>query len=152
MRILAKTCVILAVCLVATKGARAIDTSRPFVAVTVPRTPVNLGEVCGPNLNEVAAKFNARVVANVPYHISASFGGLQHQIQKVAISPQHMTVLINGREVPIGTGSVPIASQGPTPRGGVDVPVELQVGVKAKAFYPAGRYKGTIVLTVTAGF
>lgn len=152
MRILAKTCVILAVCLGATRGARAVDPSLPFVAVTVPRGPVNLGEVCGPNLKEVGARFDAHVVANCPYHISASFDGLRHQSRKVAISPKHMTVMINGREVPVGTGRVPIASQGPTPRGGVDVPVELQVGVKAKASYPAGRYNGTLVITITAGF
>ncbi len=152
MRISVKAFVILAVCLAAARGAKAIDMSQPFVAVTAPRTPVNLGEVCGPNLKEVGAKFNAHVVANCPYHISASFDGLRHQNRRIAISPKHMTVTINGRQVPVGTGRVPIAARGPTPRGGVDVPVELQVGVKAKASYPAGRYNGTLVITITAGF
>jgi hypothetical protein len=151
MRILAKTCAILAVCLVAAGGAKAIDTSLPYVAVTIPDKPLHLGEVCGPNLREVGAKVTAHVVANIPYHISASFDGLRHQRSNVAISSKHLTATLNGRDMPIGTSRVPIASQGPTPRGGVDIPLDFQVGVKAVASYPAGRYRGTLLITVTPG-
>ena len=151
MQNVAKTCVILVVCLVAAGGAKAVDPSLPFVMLRIPREPLHLGEVSGPNLKEVAAKVTAHVVANCPYYISASFPGLEHQRSRVTISPKHMTVKVNDRDVPIGTGHVTIASQGPTPYSGVEIPIELQVGVTAAALYPAGRYRGSLVITVTAG-
>lgn len=151
MRILAKTCTILTVCLVAAGGAKAIDTSMPYVAVSIPNKLLYLGEVCGPTLKEVGAQVTAHVEANIPYHISASFDGLRHQGSHVAISPKHLTATMNGKDMPIGATRVPIVSQGPTPRGGVDIPLDLQVGVKPVALYPAGRYRGTLVITVTPG-
>jgi len=151
MRTLAKTCAILVVCLVAARGAKAIDRSQPYVVVSIPKTPLNLGEVCGPNLKEVGAQVTAHVEANIPYHISASFDGLRHQATHVAISPKHLRATINGKEMPIGANRVPVAAQGPTPRGGVDIPLDFQVGVKAVATYPAGRYRGALVITVTPG-
>jgi hypothetical protein len=198
MRMLAKTCVILAVCLAMTGSAmagrgskrsvatgsavdartaqrakaverlrplimsgydpsgsgedeQAAEQSAPFVALLVPGKPLYLGEVYGPGLKEVGAQVNAHVVANCPYHILVSFDGLRHERSRVEISPKHMTATVNGKSVPIGVGRVPVASQGPTPPGGVDVPIELQLGVKSMAMYPAGRYGGTLVLTVTAG-
>ena len=151
MRILAKACTILVVSLVMTQVAQAIDPSLPFVAVSVPNKPLYLGEVYGPALKETGGRVVAHVVANCPYHISASFDGLRHQASKVAMSPKHLTAAINGKPVLIGAGRVPIVSKGPTPRGGVDVPIDLQVGVRAMSVYPAGRYIGTLVLTVTAG-
>ncbi len=152
MRILAKTCVILAVCLTATRGATAVDWSEPFVAITVPRGPVHLGEVPGVGVKEVGARLTAHVVANCPHRILASFDGLRHQVHNVPIAPKDMTVMINGAQVPVGTARVPIASNGPTPRNGVDVPIEMQVGVRTKASYPAGPYCGTLVITITAGY
>jgi hypothetical protein len=152
MRILAKICAVLAICLLATSGAKAVDLSKPFVMVSLPKkAQLNLGEVYGPSLKEVSGQVTAHVVANHSYHISASFDGLRHQKSQIAISPKHMTATINGKEVPIGTGRVPIASHGPTPMGGEDVEIELQVGVKAVASYPAGRYRGTLMITITAG-
>lgn len=151
MQNLTKTCVILVMCLVATGGAKAVDLSKPFVMVRMSREPLHLGEVTGPDHKEVAAKVTAHVVANCPYHISASFPGLEHQKSKVAISPEHMTVKVNDREVPIGTGHVTIASQGPTPYSGVEIPIELQVGVTGGSLYPAGRYRGALVIKVTPG-
>jgi len=151
MRILATTFAISVVCLVTAEGAKAVDLSKPFVMVSVPNKPLYLGEVYGPGLREVGAQVTAHVVANYPYHISVSFDGLRHQRSRVAMSPKHLTATVNGREVPIGAGRVPVVSQGPTPLAGVDVPIDLQVGVKAVASYPAGRYGGTLVLTVTPG-
>ena len=78
MRILAKTCAILAVCLLTAGGAKAVDFSKPFVMVSLPNKPLNLGEVYGPNLKEVGAQVTARVVANVPFHVLVSFDGLRH--------------------------------------------------------------------------
>jgi len=135
----------------ASGAARAVDFSKPFVMVRMPREPLNLGEVSGPDLKEVAAKVTARVVANCPYYITASFPGLEHQSRKVTIAPKHMTVKVNDKEVPVGTGRVMVASHGPTPYDGVEVPIELQVGMTAAALYPAGRYRGSLVITITAG-
>ncbi len=151
MRVFANVCAFLAICLVMATEAKAIDPSQPYVAVRISEKPLYLGEVCGPNLKEVGANVTARVEANIPYHISVSFDGLRHQTQKVSISPKHLTATVNGKEVPIGGGRVPIASQGPTPRGGVDMPLALQVGVRAGASYPAGRYRGALKIIVTPG-
>ncbi len=150
---LAKTCAIVAMCLIATGSAAAIDFSQPFVTVSVPRKSLlYLGEVWGPDLKQVGARVTARVEANCPYHLEASFLGLRHEAGHAAILPKHMSVAINGRHVSVGSERVPIAtSYEPTPAGGVDVPIELQIGVKGMALYPAGRYAGTLVITVMAG-
>ena len=152
MRFLAKTCVVLAVCLLATQRAKAIDWSEPFVAITVPRTPLYLGEVYESSLKDSVARVNAHVVANCPYHILASFDGLRHEVHNVQIAPKDLAVSINGKQVPVGAERVPIVSQGPTPHNGVDVPIEFQVGVRTIQCYPAGRYSGTVTITITAGF
>jgi hypothetical protein len=39
----------------------------------------------------------------------------------------------------------------PTPPGGLDVPIRLQVGVNNLVHSPAGRYHGMLVITVMAG-
>jgi hypothetical protein len=152
MRSLAKTCVIFAVCLLTTQGAKAIDWSKPFVAITVPRESLYLGVVYESNANEAVARATAHVVANCPYHVSAAFDGLRHEETNVAIAPSDLVVKINGKLVPVGGNGVRIASNGPTPRNGVEVPIEMQVGVKTIQPYPAGRYSGALMITVTAGF
>jgi hypothetical protein len=152
MRFLAKACVALAVCLAATQGAKAVDWSQPFVAISVPREPLYLGEVYESSNKEAVARVDAQVVANCPFHVLASFDGLRHQASNVAIAPKDLTVAINGKAVPVGADRVPIASEGPTPRNGVKVPIELQVGVRTILCYPAGRYSGTLMITVTAGY
>lgn len=149
---LAKTCVMVLACLVMVGNARAVDTSQPFVAVYSPRKPVYLGEAWGPGSKNLGARVTARVVANCPYHLEASFRGLRHETSRKTISPKHLSVAINGRRVPVGKGRVPIAtSRTPTPVNGVDVPVELEVGVEGLSSYPAGRYHGILVITVMAG-
>jgi len=42
-------------------------------------------------------------------------------------------------------------SKGPTPSDGVDVPIDLHVGIRRIRQYPAGHYNGLLVLTVMAG-
>jgi hypothetical protein len=59
-----------------------------------------------------------------------------------------LRVTINGREVPVGTSFVPIASGGPTPADGVDVSIVIEVVVQGTVFYPAGRYAGSLVLAI----
>jgi hypothetical protein len=157
---LAKGSAMVAVCLATTGIASAvgmlgmpmIDMSKPFVAVKVPEVPLHVGDVYGPGVKQLEGQVVARVVANCPYHLSASFEGLRHQEGKAAISPKDMAVMINGRAVPVGKARVPIVTNGhPTSGRGTDVPIQLQVAVKGLAHYPAGRYGGTLVLTIMAG-
>ena len=148
---LAKILAIVATCLVAAGSAAAVDLSQPFVTVSVPRTTLYLGEVWGSDLQEVGAQVKARVTANCPYHLEASFQGLRHQAG-VSIAPKHMSVRINGKEAPVGSKRVPIVtSHEPTPADGVDVPIRLEIGITGLASYPAGRYGGTLVITIMAG-
>jgi hypothetical protein len=63
-----------------------------------------------------------------------------------------LSVAINGKQATGGTGPVVIAqSIVPTPPGGLDVPIRLQVGVNNLVHSPAGRYHGMLVITVMAG-
>jgi hypothetical protein len=149
---LAKTCVIVAACLVTVDIAAAVGPFQPFVHVTVPPDPLYLGQVVGPGLQQIGSCLTARVVANCPYHIEASFLGLQNSKGGTAVSAKHLSVKINGKAAPVGGGRVTIAqSNRPTTSAGEDVPVDLQVGVVGSAQYPAGRYRGTLVITVMAG-
>jgi hypothetical protein len=149
---LAKTCAIVAVCLAMTDIASAAYPSQPFVSMTVTRDPLDLGDVVGPGMHQVRSRATAHVVANCPYHIEASFEGLRNGPGGKVISPQHLTVAVNGKEMSVGTGRITIAqSSRPTASAGEDVPVDLQVGFLGLPAYPAGRYYGTLVLTVMVG-
>ena len=149
---LAKSISVAAVCLVMAGSASAIDPRQPYVTIAMPRKPVSLGKVWGPGVKQVGAQMSARVMANIPYHLEASFQSLRHTGGKGAISPKHMSVSINGKRVAAGAGRVAIAHSGtPTPPSGVDVSIELQVGVKGLEFYPAGRYRGTLLIRVVPG-
>ena len=152
MRNLAKTCAIVAVCLAVADVATAVSQYEPFVRVTVPREPLRLGEVARPGLQQIRSRLTAHVVANCPYHIEASFQGLRHEKGMAVIPPKHLSVAINGKATPVGKGRVTVAqSRRPTTSVGDDVPVDLQVGVTNLPLYPAGRYSGTLVITVMAG-
>ncbi len=149
---LAKTCAIVTVCLAVADIASAVYPEQPFVSVTVTRDPLDLGEAVGPGLHQLTSRLKAHVVANCPYHIEASFTGLRNGTGGKAILPQHLSVAINGKETPVGTGRVTIVtSNRPTGPGGEDVPVDLQVGFLGVPTYPAGQYRGALVLTVMAG-
>jgi hypothetical protein len=151
MRSLAKVVVGVAICLAAADSAAAVDMALPFVSVSLPRTAINIGEVWGPGLHRAGAEFMAHVVANCPYHVEASFQGFRHETGAATVSPRHLSVAINGKNVPVGDGRVQIArGSRPTPANGVDVPVDLEVGVTGLASYPAGRYRGALVITVMA--
>lgn len=149
---LAKTYAMVAACLAVTGIASAVHPPRPFVSLSIPSKPLDLGEVYGPGSKQLTAKVTARVVSNCSYRVEASFQGLKHERGKVALSAANMSVAINGREVPVGNRRVLVAtSQKPALGKGVDVPIELRVGMKGSAFYPAGRYGGTLMITVMAG-
>ncbi len=150
---LAKLILAAMVCLVMVGGASAEIPGQPFVKVTVPQETVDLGTVWGPGVKRLAARLQAHVLANCPFHLSASFRGFRHEQGKAVVSAGDMQVAINGKQVSSVTGRVPIASSSkPTPADGVDVPVDLQVGVKGCEYYPAGRYNGVLVITVVPGF
>jgi hypothetical protein len=160
MRNLAKMCAVAAICLGMAGGAWAqsrsksnpprVDRSRPFAMVSVPRTPLSFGKVSGSGPQKLKAETTARVVANCPYRVVASFRGLTDQAGR-EIPLQQMTVVINGKEASIGTNRVQIAVGGPTPPSGMDLPVVIEVGVKGSLSLPAGRYGGNLVLTIIKG-
>lgn len=152
MRNLAKIFVSIAACLVMADVAVAVNPSMPFVRVSLPRTPINVGGVWGPGLQEVTAEFDAHVVANCAFHVSASFREFRHEKGKAVMTSPDLQVAINGNKVPVGTGRVSIAeSNRGTGASGVDVPLELWLGLRRLAVYPAGRYESALVITVTAG-
>jgi hypothetical protein len=149
---LAKTYAIVTVCLVVATAASAQYPSQPFVGMTVTQEPIDLGDVIGPGVHQIRSQATVHVVANCPYHIEASFQGLRNGSGGKAISPQHLTVAINGKEMPVGTGRITIAqSSRPTASAGEDIPVDLQVGFLGLPIYPAGRYHGALMLTVMVG-
>lgn len=148
---LAKTCVMIAVCFAVADVASAMYAPAPFVSVTVQREPLDLGEAVGPGLHPLRSRLTAHVVANCPYHIEASFTGLRNSKDGKTIAPQHLSVAINGKKTPVGTGRVTIAqSNRPTPSGGEDVSVDIEVGFLGLPTYSAGRYHGALILTVMA--
>lgn len=151
MRNLAKKLVIVTACLVMADVAAATTLVPPFVRVSLPRTPIHVGTVWGPGLQQVGAQVTAHVVANCAYRVEASFRTFRHQRVRAVMSAKDLTVAINGKEVPVGTGRVAVAeSPVPTPAGGVDVPLDLKLGVTGLASYPAGRYGGALVIKVMA--
>ena len=92
----------------------------------------------------------ARVLANCPYHIEASFKGFKHEKGEV-MDPKYQLVSINGTEVPVGAGRAPIAqSSKPTPPTGCDVPVDFRVRLSGLPSWRAGRYNSVLVVTVMA--
>jgi len=149
---LAKMILAAMVCLVVAGSASAQIRVEPFVKVTMPQEVVDLGTAWGPGVKRLAARLQTHVLANCPFHLSASFRGFRHEQGKAVVSAQDMQVAINGKQVSSVTGRVAIASSSkPTPASGIDVPVDLQVGVKGCEYYPAGRYNGVLVITVMAG-
>lgn len=154
---LAKGSVMIAAYLVATGTATAagtipVDMFKPFVMVKMPEASLDLGYTYGPGIQMLEAHAVAHVVANCPYHLKVSFGGLRHQEGKASIADEDMSVTINGKAVVLGKTQVPIVTSGrPTPRNGTDVPIDMQVAVKRLVSYPAGQYGGTLVVTIMAG-
>ena len=158
MRNLAKLCAVAVICLGATGGAGAQSRPKPkppkmspsqaYASLTLPRTPLYFGVVHRPGPSKLEAKVTAHVVANRPYRLGALFRGLTLGPGQAAIPAKQMTVTINGKVVPIGTDCVEIASGGPTPVKGVDVPIVIEVEVKGSTFYPAGRYGGNLELFI----
>jgi hypothetical protein len=122
----------------------------PFVAMSITPDGLDLGEVGRSGEDSLSGRLTARIVANCPYHVDASFepftgkGGL--------ILPEHTSLLINGRNVAAGGAPVSIASsRKPTHMAGVDVPVDLKVRVDRAFLYRSGAYEGTVTFTIMPG-
>jgi len=162
MRTLAKICAIAVVYLGMTGSGWARDHSngnrpnvgpfRPGVALSVPKTPLRFGVVAGPGPKRLRAEVTARVVANCPFRLAASFQGLaQGANRTVVIPPAQIAVKINGKDVPVGTNRVVIAGGGPTPPGGANVLVAIEMEIKGASSCAAGQYGGNLTLTALAG-
>jgi hypothetical protein len=92
------------------------------------------------------------VAANCPFQLLASFRGFVGETaERATILPKAMKVTINGKEVPIGTQFVSIATGGPTPPSGVEVPIVVEIQTSGVLAYPAGRYGGDLAITVRGG-
>lgn len=156
MKNLAKTCVMVTAFLAAADAAWAVhipvNVPEPFVSVSVQPEPVKLGTVWGPGWYWVAAQLSARVVANCPYHVAASFETFRHEKGKAVIAAKDLIVAINNQEIPVGKGRATIASSSkPTASAGANVPLGLLVKVNGADRYPQGSYRGALVITVMAG-
>jgi len=121
----------------------------PFVNVSVPREPLNLGCLWASGSYQTGAEVKVHVIANCPYQIEASFRDLRYR-RGGRITPQSWMVAINGQETSLAGRVVVAQSRHPTPPSGVDVKVALQVGAKDLTQCPAGPCEGTLVITVTA--
>jgi hypothetical protein len=120
----------------------------PYVKVTVPRQPLYLGDAAWGGALQAGAKVDVHLVANCPYQVEASLRDLKYGTGSELLSPKQVLVMINGKKTSLG-GRVPVAvAQPPTPVNGVDIPVQLQVGVNSIMNCRAGRYNGTLVITV----
>jgi hypothetical protein len=113
---------------------------------------LSFGKVVGPGPTRLRAETTVHVVANCPYHLMASFQGFVRQAAgRTALPPKLMKVAINGKEVPIGTERVEIATGGPTPAAGVDVRIVVEIETAGALNYPAGRYGGNLEITIRGG-
>ncbi|NLZ05540.1 MAG: hypothetical protein GXY19_10240 [Phycisphaerae bacterium] len=156
MKNLAKTCVIVTAFLVVADAAWAVNIPvsmpEPFVIVSVQREPADLGTVWGPGPYSVLTQLYARVVANCPYHVAASFRTFRHEKGKAVISAKDLSVAVNNKEIPVEKGRATVVSSSkPTSAAGVEVPLALLVKVTGANRYPQGSYRGALVITVMAG-
>jgi hypothetical protein len=162
MRTLAKICAIAVVYLGVTGSGWARDPSsgnrpkvspfKPGVALSVPGTPLQFGMVSGSGPKRLRAEVTAHVLANCPFRLAASFQGLtQVENRTMVIPPAQIAVKINGKDVPVGTNRVVVAGRGPTPPGGANVLVTIEMEVKGASLCAAGRYGGNLTLTAMTG-
>lgn len=162
MRTLAQICVLAVVSLGITGSGWARDHSNgnrpkgspfsPQAVVSVPKAPLRFGVVSGPGPKRLRAQVTARVLANCPFRVAASFQGLTQVADRtVAIPSGQIAVTINGRAVPVGTDRVVIAGGGPTPPGGANILITIEMEIKGASACPAGRYGGDLSLMALIG-
>jgi len=163
VRNLAKICAVVVLCLGIAGGVRAADhrprsrmakagMSRPVAMVSAPRKPLSFAKAVGFGTTRLKGDTAVLVAANCPFRLLASFRGFVGETaERAAILPKQMKVTINGKEVPIGTAFVEIATGGPTPPSGVEVPIVVEIKTSGVIAYPAGRYGGNLAITVRGG-
>lgn len=122
----------------------------PFVKVIVPKKPLYLNGSWATGGFRASGKADIRVVANCPYLVQASFRDLVHRTGRTWISPQDLSVAINGEQMAPGGRVEVVRSWQPTLPQGVEVPVSLELGVKNPMNHSAGRYDGELVIRVMA--
>ena len=149
MKYLARIGVVAVACLAMANVALALDPREPFVEVTVPDGGIDLGSAYGPGWRQLAGQIEAKIVANRPYQVQASFEGFSHVRRKAVIAAGHLRVQINGQQVPVGVGCLVATSHVPRINT-ADVPIDLEVGVTGLTVYPPGQYTGVLVITVMA--
>jgi hypothetical protein len=121
----------------------------PYVGISVTPDHLNLGIVPPIGFKDLLAKLKAHVVANCPHQVEASFEPFKGEEYNATIRPEHTVIEINGVEIPVDSSGVSIISSvNPTPPEGVDVSVDIKFSVRDLVLYPAGKYKGAIILTV----
>lgn len=122
----------------------------PFVKVTLPKESLRLGDIWSSGAFQANGKLDVHLVANCPYQVDASFRDLKRGGGDEPLPTKRVMVAINGKQTSLG-GRVQVARSGqPTPVSGVDIPVQLQVGLDNFMSFRAGRYNGTLVITVMA--
>jgi hypothetical protein len=121
----------------------------PFVGISVTPDNINLGIVSPMGFNSLPAKLEAHIVANCPHKVEASFVPFKGSDYNVTINPKHTSVEINGVKIRENGSGVPIVSSAnPTPPEGIGVPFDIKFTTKGLMLYPAGQYKGNLVLTI----
>jgi len=125
---------------------------KPFVSISIKPDQLNLGTISTRTPGSLPAKLEAHIIANCPHQVRASFAPFTQKCGRVSIRPKDMSVEINGVDVPIARRTVPIIrSVRATPKGGVDVPVDVKFSLANAVRYPAGPYEGALIFTVMAG-
>ncbi len=124
----------------------------PSISLSITPDEINIGDLAPP-VSEVPAQLQAHITANCSYHVEASFTGFKHLNGVEYIPNEHISVLINNKDLPVDKGWISIISSiAGTPIGGIDVPVDLKFSFSGQGHtYLAGTYGGSLVLTIAPG-
>jgi hypothetical protein len=125
----------------------------PFASVAITPSEIDLGMIRFPGLDKsgTPTKLKARIVANCSHYVAVSFGGFTHTHDGDRIPDENVTVMVNGISIPVGGRGIPIVdSLKPTPKEGVEIPVDVEFGLKRWVSYPSGKYRGILAFTVAA--
>ncbi len=126
-----------------------IISDKPYVGISFTPESIDLGTVSPTGFKDIPAKLEARIIANCPHQIKASFKPFKSVGSDISIKPEDTSVEINGVKIPVDSSSVSIiGSARPTPPEGIGVPFDIKFGARALLLYPAGPYKGSLVLTI----
>ena len=124
---------------------------KPCATVHVDTESIKLGRISTVGGQTTPATIEAHIVANCPHHVTVSFMPFRHIRSGFQIDAAETSVIINGETVSVGGHGVTIVSSPlPTPKEGVKIPVELEVGLGSPMRYLAGKYKGILTFTIAA--